>query len=332
MVGFRGLDIDEDLPIAKDIGDLHIGGVILFDYDIPGQSPIRNIQSPDQLKRLTNQLQALTSTPLLIAVDYEGGQITRLKEKFGFPPTFSVQELGEKNDPKFTQQQAKEMALTLKQMGVNLNLAPVVDLNINPQNPIIGKLKRSYSSDPEIVTTYADQFIRSHHENGILCTLKHFPGHGSSKGDTHKKHVDITETWSEIELIPYRKLIQSGKADAIMTAHLFNQNIDDQFPATLSYPTITGILRNQLDYDGVVISDDLQMKAILDNYDLETTIYQAIHAGVDILLFANNSIYEQDIGARSVQIIRKLIADKKLSEHRIEESYRRIQNMKSRLK
>ncbi len=328
MVGFRGLDIDESHPIAKDIYQWHIGGVVLFDYDVPGQTPIRNIQSLDQLKRLTNHLRALTSTPLLIAIDYEGGQITRLKETFGFPATLSAHVLGEKNDPEQTFAHSGKMARTLKEVGINLNLAPVVDLNTNPQNPVVGKLGRSYSSDPEIVIEHAIQFIRAHHENNIPCTLKHFPGHGSARGDTHNDLIDVTDTWSENELIPYENLIRTGQVDAIMTAHLLNRHLDPDFPATLSDSIISGILRNRLGYDGIVISDDLQMDAIRKNFDLEMTIFLAINAGVDILLFANNSIYEEDIGPRSVQIIRKLISDKKISANRIGESYRRIKKIK----
>jgi beta-N-acetylhexosaminidase len=331
MLGFRGLEIDVNHPIVQDIRDLHIGGVILFDVDVPNQSPVRNIQSPDQLRKLTYKLQTLAPTPLLIAIDYEGGNITRLKEKFGFPPTLSAAELGEKDDLTFTRIKAKEMAKTLNQMGINLNLAPVMDLNSNPQNPIIGKLERSYGSNPEIVIKQATAFIQAHHEHDILCALKHFPGHGSSVGDTHKGVVDITETWSEMELIPFQQLIRSGNVDAILTAHLINRHIDPELPSTLSYPTITGILRNQLGYDGVMISDDLQMKAIRENFDLETTIYQTIHAGVDILLFANNSVYEEDIGIRIIQIIRKLILKEILTEKRIHQSYRRIQKLKKQM-
>lgn len=331
MLGFRGLEIDEDHPIVQDICDRHIGGVILFDVDVPSQSPARNIQSPDQLRKLTSDLQALTSTPLVIAVDYEGGQITRLKEKFGFPPTLSAQELGEKDDLTFTRIEAEKMAETLSWMGINLSLAPVVDLNTNPENPIIGKLGRSYGSDPETVTKHAKVFIQTLHEHHILCTLKHFPGHGSSKSDTHKRLVNITETWSEKELDPYSNLIQANLVDAILTAHLIHRQFDPEFPATLSYPTIAGILRNQLGYDGLVISDDLQMKAIRENYDLETTIYRTIHAGVDMLLFANNSVYEENIGSKAIQTIQKLISKGKLTEERIHQSYQRIQQLKKRI-
>jgi len=331
MVGFRGLEVSDDDPIVQDIRDRHIGGVVLFDYDVPTKTPVRNIESPEQVKALVEALQAVASTPLLVAIDQEGGKIRRLKEKFGFPPTVSHQYLGIMNDLALTRKHATAMAQTLAQLGINLNLAPVVDLNTNPDNPIIGQLERSFSADPDIVTNHALEFIRAHHEQGVLCTLKHFPGHGSSADDSHLGLVDVTNTWSPTELEPYANIIKAGEADVIMTAHVFNANLDPEYPATLSKPTITGILREELGYDGVVISDDMQMGAIADHYGFETAIQATIEAGVDIIAIANNSVYEEDIAARTIALIKQLVQDGKISEARINESYQRIQRLKSKL-
>lgn len=330
MVGFRGLKVSDDDPIVQDMRDRHLGGVVLFDYDVPSKTPVRNIESPEQVKALVEALQAVSSIPLLVAIDQEGGKIRRLKEKFGFPSTVSHQYLGTTNDIALTHEHATAMAQTLAQLGINLNLAPVVDLNTNPDNPIIGQLERSFSADPDVVTNHALEFIRAHHEQGVLCTLKHFPGHGSSTDDSHLGLVDVTDTWSPTELEPYANIIEAGEADAIMTAHVFNANLDPEYPATLSKPTITGILREELNYDGVVISDDMQMGAIANHYGFETAIQAAIEAGVDIIAIANNSVYEEDVAARTVALIKQLVQDGKISQARINESYQRIRRLKGK--
>jgi len=331
MIGFRGLKVDKSHPIVQDILLRHVGSVVLFDYDVPDKSPVRNVASPSQLKNLISDLQSFSKTPLLVAVDYEGGRISRLKEKFDFPPTYSAQYFGKKKNPNLTFRHAKHMAKLLHALGINLNLAPVVDLNTNPDNPIIGKLERSYVKDPEIVTAHAEKFIQAFHSHNILCTLKHFPGHGSSAGDSHLGMVDISRTWIEDELFPYRQLIRKEKVDAVMTAHVFNKHLDSKYPATLSERIITGLLREKLNYNGVVISDDMQMGAIAKEYGLESAIFRAIEAGVDILAFANNSTFDASIALKAVEIIKRLIKTKKISSERIDESYIRIMNLKKGL-
>ncbi|MFC2167999.1 glycoside hydrolase family 3 protein [Acidobacteriota bacterium] len=331
MIGFRGLTIDKSSPIVQDIFLRHIGSVVLFDYDVPNKSPIRNISSPRQLKKLISDLQSFSRTPLLIALDYEGGRVSRLKEKYDFPATYSAQYFGQSNNPDLTFRHAEPMAKLLKSLGINLNLAPVVDLNTNPDNPVIGKLERSYSKDSEVVTSHAEKFIQAFHGHNVLCTLKHFPGHGSSTSDSHLGMVDVSSTWNEVELLPYKQLILKGKADAIMTAHVFNQHLDSKYPATLSKKIITGLLREILNYNGVVIADDMQMGAIAEEYGLESAIFRAVDAGVDILPFANNSTFDVGIAAKAVEILDELIKTKKISLNRIDESFRRIMNLKSKI-
>ena len=331
MIGFKGLELQNDNPIVQDIRKRHIGGVVLFDYDTSTQSPIRNIQSPEQVRRLVASLQESASIPLFIGIDQEGGKVNRLKEHFGFPPTVSAQELGRVNQLDVTKKHAETVAAILAKLGINLNFTPVVDLNLTPHNPIIGKFERSFSDDPDIVTTHALEWLRAHHRHYVLCALKHFPGHGSARNDTHLGFVDVTGVWSDRELIPYSNIIPTGQCDMVMTAHIFHRKLDPHLPATLSNSIITGILRSNLQYDGLVVSDDMQMKAITSHYSLETALKLAIEAGVDLLVFGNNLVYEADIATRATAIIRKFVLDQIISRDRIEQSYQRVRRLKERL-
>ncbi len=331
-IGFRGMDIADTNHIVRDIKDYHLGGVVLFDYDVPTDTPKRNIQSPEQVEKLVSSLKSMAEIPLIVSIDQEGGRVARLKPKFGFPSSVSAQHLGDLDNTDSTRYHAKKIAGLLSKMGINVNLAPVVDVNVNPDNPIIGGIERSFSGDPQTVVKHAGIYIKTMHKYNILTVLKHFPGHGSSEKDSHLGVVDVTETWSEEELIPYRELIDSGLADAVMTAHIFNARLDSTYPATLSKPTISGILRDRLGFDGVIISDDLMMGAIRKEYGLQTTILQAINAGVDILSFGNNSIYDPDIVPKAHKIINNLIEEGHISEERIDKSYRRIIELKKQIK
>jgi len=225
-------------------------------------------------------------------------------------------------------QAGQQIAETLDSVGVTLNLAPVVDLNVNPTNPIIGSLGRSFSADPAVVTAQAEAFIEGHRAVGVRTTLKHFPGHGSSTGDTHLGVVDVTDTWSPIELEPFANIVRDGLADAVLTAHVFNATLDPEHPATLSPPTITGILRHQVGWDGVVISDDMQMGAIRDAYGYADAVRLAILAGVDVLTIAQQQVYEPGIVETTIDLIEGFVRDGTLSEARIDESYARIQALK----
>lgn len=331
LVGFRGLSVDDDHPIVRDIRDRFLGGVILFDYDVPSASPVRNIASPGQVRKLVASLQSRAPIPLLVAVDQEGGRVCRLKEAYGFPPTVSARFLGDLNDPGETFRHAGVIAETLADLGINLNFAPVVDLNVNPENPVIGKLDRSFSADPEAVAAHALAFIRAHHDRGVLCAPKHFPGHGSAAADSHLGMADVTETWSALELVPYRILIAEHAADGIMTAHVFNARLDPEYPATLSRLVVTGLLRGEMGFQGPVFSDDMQMKAVSEHYGFETAVERAVSAGVDVLVFANNSVYDENAAARAASVIRRLVESGRIDEDRIDRSYRRVKKLKDRL-
>ena len=331
MIGFRGMEIDPGSTVAEDIRKRHIGGVVLFDYDVPAQSPERNIESPDQVRTLIADLQRLSNTPLFIAVDQEGGRVARLKPKFGFPNTVSAQYLGELDNRDSTRHYARQQASLLDSLGFNVNFAPVVDLNTNPDNPVIGRLDRSYSADPEIVTKHARIVMRQHLEQGVIPVLKHFPGHGSAWNDSHKGIADVTDTWEPIELEPYQKLIANDSTPAIMTAHVFNARLDSTYPATLSRPVLNGLLRDSLNYSGIIFSDDMQMDAIRTQYGLETALENAINGGIDVLVFANNSVFEKDIAARAISIIEELVESGRIRREQIDRSYHRIMRVKRSL-
>ena len=324
MVGFRGQSVTPSSAIIRDIREQRIGSVVLFEYNTA-----RNENARRQLQKLTTDLQAAAPLPLLIAIDEEGGRVTRLREAYGFPGSVSAAYLGGANDPRLTRHYANTTSRTLADVGVNLNLAPVVDLNVNPNNPVIGRVRRSFSDQPEIVVTHAGEFIRGHHSRGVFCTLKHFPGHGSSIGDTHRGFVDVTESWTHNELEPFRQLIDQGLADAIMTAHIFNAELDDTHPATLSRPILTDLLRGRLGYNGVIISDDMQMRAISDHYRFEEAVQLAVLAGVDIIAVGNNVRFARNMPQRAIAAIHELLAQGAIDERRIDASYDRIMALKS---
>ena len=330
IVGFRGVRPEAN-PIIKDIEKYQLGGIILFDRDYNFLTPTRNITSKEQLTRLVTALHNASPYPLFVSVDQEGGKVRRLKSEKGFFPLPSAQDLGTE-DPANTREIAEQMAAELKEVGINLDFAPVVDVNISPESPAIGALKRAFSAEPATVTAHARAFLDGMHAQGVLGSLKHFPGHGSAAVDTHKGVSDISNTWQrDKELYPYLALIPEDNADMVMVGHLMNSEIDPEYPASLSHATITGLLRGELGFDGVVISDDLQMGAISSRYSLEEVVLLAINAGMDILLYGNNISYDEELPGKVHACIVKLVNEGKISRERLEESYTRICRLKQKL-
>ena len=331
IVGFRGTEVDGSSKIIQDINDYNIGGVILFDYDVPSKSFPRNILDAQQTEKIIEDLKRLARSDIFVAVDAEGGLVNRLKAKYGFIEVKSAQEMGE-GDPGDTFREASKLGMELGSLGFNLNFAPVVDVNVNKSNPVIGKLGRSFSDDPVEVYRHAASFIDAMHEYKIITAIKHFPGHGSSAEDSHLGLTDVTHTYNEeSELFPYKKLIESGKADIIMTAHIMNTNIDPDNPATLSPIFLKDILRGELNYNGVIISDDMQMGAIVSYFGFEEAIIKAINAGCDLLIFSNNgSEYDEDIARKAVEAVKAAVEEGKITEDRIGESYDRIKELKEK--
>lgn len=330
IVGFRGTEIEDTSYISKAMDALNLGGVILFDKDNPsGQFP-RNIVNPSQTKKLIEDLNKYSPSPLFISVDAEGGNINRLKEDYGFKNIPSAEQMG-KGMVEETKNQANLLGQELRELGFNMDFAPVVDVNVNPKNPVIGLLERSFSNNPETVFEHASSFISGLHENNIIPAIKHFPGHGSSTSDSHLGIVDVTNTYKQEELIPYQKLIEAGYSDIVMTAHIINTKIDPTYPATLSPLFIKNILREQLGFKGVVVSDDMQMGAIVDNYGYDEAIIRAINAGCNMLIISNNGkTYDEKAPYDAVNIIFAAIKKGEISEKQINDSYNKIQELKNR--
>ena len=330
MVGFIGTEAPKGSQICQDIRNYHLGGVILFDVNPTNKRLAKNIKSKEQLARLTKQLQACSDDhKLLIAVDQEGGKVQRLKSKYGFygkfPKASVVKHLSEKQINAIYDKMGKELA----SVGINYNLAPVVDLGINPKNYVIYKLGRSYGKNLDEVVKYSSIFVDAMRTNGVISSLKHFPGHGSSLGDTHKGFVDVTRVWRKTEIEPYKALIDKKSVDTIMVAHVFHKKLDDLYPATLSKKIVDGLLRGELGYDGVTITDDLQMGAITKRYTLKQTLKLAINAGNDILLFGNQLSPQSMVTPKElVESIKAMVQNGEIDLSAIEKSNKRIEKLK----
>ena len=328
MVGFHGTSAKPDSQICRDIRRYNLGAVILFDYNPVDKTKPKNIASKSQVAELTRELQACSRDgKLLIAVDQEGGRVQRLKSRYGFYGKFPKAADVVKSGVATMRKTYQKMAQELKSVGINYDLAPVVDLDINPKNHVIHGLGRSFGKDPETVQRYASVFIDAMHRYGVLTALKHFPGHGSSLGDTHKGFVDVTHLWSPVELEPYRLL--KSRADTVMVAHVFNKHLDADYPATLSRKTVEGLLRKEIGFDGVVITDDLQMGAITKKYTLQKTLELAINAGDDILLFGNQLDPKKSVSVKTlVEDILLSVEKGSIPKEKIEAAYGRIRGLK----
>jgi beta-N-acetylhexosaminidase len=323
VVGFRGFDLDNAAWVRKAIREHGLGGVILFDRDGQTKGP-RNVKSAVQVRALSTEIKALApERTVIVAIDQEGGLVTRLSPKYGFPAVESQAAIGEQGDVAVSQW-ARGIAATLVGAGVNLNFAPVVDLNVNPDNPAIGALDRAFSADPAIVIRDTELEITAHHERGVRTALKHFPGLGSATANTDFGVADVTDTWTDVELEPYRTLIKSAAVDMIMAAHVVNGQIDPNGPASLSKATVTDLLRGDLGYRGVVVTDDMQAGAITDAFGADDAVFLAIDAGCDLLVFANQQVYEPARAEAVIDLIERLVGEERLTEARIDESVARI--------
>jgi beta-N-acetylhexosaminidase len=330
MVGFLGSsERDAGVVAVRDqLAKGIVGGVILYP---------ENIGSPDRLRALTALFREAKPSPIpLIAVDQEGGKVQRLTRRNGhiyFPSAHSVGQ-----NPSFASEESAvrlyaSMAEQLAQAGINLNFGPVVDLNTNPANPVIGARNRSFGADPSTVTARARAFITAHREAGIVTVAKHFPGHGSSKVDSHKALADVSETWQEIELEPYRALAKEGLLDGVMLGHLYHPRFSDgaKLPASLSGRAVKALRsKGEIGFDGVVMSDDLEMGAVKD-YELDDRVIKAINAGTDLLIFSNVNFRDPELGAKLHAIVAEAVRDGRISRLRIEQAYGKISLLKRRL-
>ena len=272
MVGFTGTVASEVCHLIEDYG---IGGVILFG---------RNTRHPFQIAELTAELQALSKTPLFIATDQEGGKVQRLKE--GFTRFPSLAQVGLSCSEELAYQYGCVLAKELSAVGVNMNLAPVLDIHTNPANPVIGD--RSLGSDFRRVAKLGSQIVRGLQDNGVMAVGKHFPGHGDTAEDSHYTlpivKADAERIMKE-ELVPFKEAVNTG-IGGIMMAHVLYENLDGDTPASLSYPIIDGLLRKNLGFSSLVMSDDLEMLA-LDQEELGTLAVKAIQSGINMLLICH---------------------------------------------
>lgn len=326
MVGYRGASLTDEFPVtlSNQIVAGKVGGILFLAYNFTDSVQTASVIT--HFKTLNARL------PLLLALDQEGGRVQRLNSAKGFRNYPSAKAVADSLSVEDAYLMYQDMAFTLNVLGINLNLAPCIDVNVNPESPAIGALGRSYSSDPAVVVRYATSFINSHKIEKVLTCLKHFPGHGSARADSHNDITDITNTWLEYELEPYRSLINSGKAAIVMPGHLFNLNIDTAYPASLSEKFINRILRQDLRFNGIVISDDLQMGAISQHYTFEEVVILAINAGTDILLFSNYFNPDPLLPDKIIEAVKKAVHEGKIKESRIDESYSRILNLKNSLR
>ncbi len=325
VIGFHGDSADDPrfTDVLRQLEEGVAGGVLFLDY---------NIASAGNLRRMTEAIRACRCRHRpFIAVDEEGGRVQRLGKLPGETPSPAADETGARGDPGHAARIFDEIADRVRRFGFNLNLGPVVDVNLNPDGPAIGRLGRSYSSDPNRVAELARLFVRSHRKAGVLTALKHFPGHGSARADTHLGETDVGEVWRpEAELLPFRRLIASGDAVMVMAGHLTHRSwggVASLSPAT----AISGLLRGRLGYRGAVISDDLEMGAVRGS-DPADVIVRAIGAGNDLLIFSNRLSDRPRLGDWITAQVMSAITTGRLDSARVDQSYARIMMVKSALR
>ncbi len=313
FTGINDTTMTEETKIL--INQYKVGGIILFANNLERAN--QSIQLLNQIKEENKQ----NMLPLFLGVDQEGGRVERLPDLVGLPTN---QEVGIRNDEQYSYEIGELLGKQLNAFGFNLNFAPVLDVNSNPDNPVIGD--RSFGNSPETVSKLGIQTIKGMKAQQIIPVIKHFPGHGDTAVDSHFELPLVDKSLAELqelELIPFKEAIEA-EVDVIMTAHILLPQIDNEFPASLSGKVITGILREQLNFDGVVITDDLTMQAISDNFDTGVAAVESVKAGTDIILLAHD--YDELVAV--FDTLRAAIREGEISEERIDESVQRIIKLK----
>lgn len=325
-------DFDTMNEEVKEVIKSHnFNGVILF---------AQNVKETRQTVRLVDELQKASKTPMLISIDQEGGIVTRLGTGTNFPGNMAI---GATRNSKYSYMVGKAIGNELHSLGINVNLAPVIDTNNNPKNPVIGL--RSFSSDPNIVSEMGIPMIKGMQEEKIIAVGKHFPGHGDTATDTHLGLAVVDKSYDELsktEFLPFKKAIDSG-IDMIMTAHVQLPQIEKDYfvsktgykityPSTISDDVITGILRDKMNFNGVVITDALGMKAISDNLGPVEAMKLSINAGVDILLMpiSLHSLKNVEELDKAIDRLVEMVENGEISEKRIDESIKRINELKAK--
>lgn len=316
MVGFEGDAISDD---AKQlIEEHHVGGIILFK---------RNVKNSDQMLSLINDLKktnSINKIPLFLSIDEEGGRVARMPDEIKKLPACGM--IGEINDPDLSFKIGGLIGQELKAFGLNMDFAPVLDINSNPNNPVIGD--RSFGTNPNIVSDLGIQTMKGIQSQNVISVVKHFPGHGDTSVDSHVGLPSVNhdpERLKNFELIPFAAAIKN-KADAVMIAHILLPKIDPEHPASFSQTVITDILRKDLKFNGVVITDDLTMGAITNNYDLGDAAVKAVAAGSDIILVCHSLEKE----TQAINALARAVESGAIPTDRINESVYRILKLKKK--
>ena len=303
--------------MRKNLEQYPVGGIAVFK---------KNIQDENQLSSLIADFQSASKIPMIVAVDEEGGAVARLAyhEAFSLPKYTSARDIGKTGDPEQARQMGRTIGGYLRFYGFNLDFAPVADVDSNPANPVIGR--RAYSTDAQQTAQMVAAAVEGFHEAGMLCTVKHFPGHGDTGQDSHYGTATSYKTWEEMkamEMLPFEAGIAAG-ADVVMTAHITTPNATtDGLPASLSYTMITERLRGELGFQGVIVTDSLGMYAIKNHFTPAESAVAALRAGVDVLLMPS------DLRAAFDGVV-QAVEDGTLSEERLNESVRRILTLKQK--
>jgi beta-N-acetylhexosaminidase len=311
-VGFFGRSLSSELAVLLERG---VGGVVFF---------ARNVGSPPEVATLCAEIKRAAGRPLTLAVDQEGGLVARLK--LGFTPLPSMRALGATGDESLAFELGRLLGHELRAVGFDMNFAPVLDVDTNPDNPVIGT--RSLGRDPELVGRLGVAVARGIQDSGVAACAKHFPGHGDTTEDSHlalPRLPHSIERLEAIELPPFRAAVDAGIA-SIMTAHVIFSPLDGTFPATMSQAVVSGILRDGMGFDGVVVSDDIEMKAIADHYGVEETVVRGLNAGVDQFLCCHTA----ELAHRGIDAVVKAVESGIVPEARLFEANRRNTALASR--
>ena len=305
-------------PEARSIArEFQLGGVVLF---------ARNIEGPEQVADLSRELQSLASGfPLWISVDQEGGRVARLRAPFTEWPPMAV--LGRSGDPALAERFARALAAELKAVGITLDYAPVLDIHTNPRNPVIGD--RALSDEAQLVATLGAAIVRGLQDSGVAACGKHFPGHGDTSVDSHVALPLVEhppDRLRRVEFVPFREAVKQQVA-FIMTAHVLVPSLDEDKPATLSPRIVQALLREELGYDGVILSDDLEMKAIATTYTVPEAAVEAIAAGCDGLLVCSGNL---DAQVATLEALVHAVEDTLIPYKRIEDALIRQRRAKER--
>ncbi len=313
LAGVSGTTMDAN---AKQlINQLHVGGIILYK---------NNFEAPTQTIKLVNQLKANNSSnlPLILGVDQEGGRVTRLPgELVNFPPN---KQIGQVNNPDFSYKVGTLLGHELKEFGLNLDFAPVLDINSNPNNPVIGD--RSFGNNPEIVSKLGIQTMKGIQSQNVITTIKHFPGHGDTSVDSHLDIPIVNKSLNqlkELELIPFERAINQG-ADVVMVAHILLPQLDKTNPGTMSKAVMTNLLRKQLGFTGVIMTDDMTMGAITGHFDIGKASVESVKAGSDIILVGHD--YNNVV--KIISSLKDAVKNGEISEQKLNESIERIIQLK----